>query len=155
MRNRLCLALSLAALARGASHGAESGAAESAGIYAAVDQNIAEAMKSVQRLKECKNLTQLLRADYERKDAELRAEFGRIPPAFDVLMNSKNKRLNKQETVCLAEEPQAGALFMKAHDALRGIEPSSLPGIAERQKRLAKARLAYNQLVTPAKKDKH
>lgn len=155
MGNRLYLVLILATVPICAAHGASSDGAEPAGLYTEVDAILTAAASSVQRMQECKKLTGLLKADLNKKESELSAEFGgRIPHYFGIYLNNRHKRVNKQDALCIADVALPAEQFRKAHDALRGIEPSSLPGIEARQKKLAKMRLTYNQLITPAKKDK-
>jgi hypothetical protein len=124
------------------------------GSFAQVDAVIAEANRAMQKLQDCWKIAAAMRADLKKKKADLAAEFGTIPSAFDALLNKKSVRFVTQEQMCNQWTPPPGLLFAKAHDLLRSFQPKSTPGIAARVKQVAAKRTQYNLLIRPQAPEK-
>lgn len=122
------------------------------GIFGQADLALSQALASVKSLEECMRLTGAYRADLASKQRELKAEFGgQIPPAFTDLLLMKRKRADKQEARCTQAIPAASALFERAHNLLRNIEPKETPGITARFKKLEEHRVRYNKMTSLSK----
>ncbi|MDP3540990.1 MAG: hypothetical protein Q8T11_00825 [Elusimicrobiota bacterium] len=121
------------------------------GSFAKADAALAEAQRAMKDLQDCKTDTAALRADWLKKERELKAEFGAVPPAFNEFLLKKRKRADKREEACLAMTDAPAQLFKQAHDILRNIEPKNMPGVAGRFKKVEAGRAQYNNLIRKPK----
>ncbi len=109
------------------------------------DKVIADATNSLDELLRCSIGLGALKKDYRDKLAELRTEFhGNPPPAFDDLLQMKQKRLTRHSNICVGLIKGTSAKIDAAGASLMAIEPKSLPGIKDRRQKVEALRTKMN-----------
>jgi hypothetical protein len=146
MRSFLALVLlsSLGAAAPAAAQ--EKGAAQR---FAMVDKMLDSASAMLGDYQKCLNETNRLQYEADAKRRELIQRYGSLPQANNYersALQLKDARVERQREICAQQTNVSGALD-QAGDALRGVEPKSLPGFKERRDRLGTLRNRYQQMV--------
>jgi hypothetical protein len=114
--------------------------------FAPADRAIADAEKAIAEMTKCSAESAALKRDITAKKKEIISRYGSVPPSYSNLLTIKNARFQNQLKVCNALN--SGALFDRAMNILRGVEPKSMDGFKERRDRIEELRSQFNDVVS-------
>ncbi|MBI3554147.1 MAG: hypothetical protein HY077_16745 [Elusimicrobia bacterium] len=122
--------------------------AQYSGPFALADQAIDDAAQSIAGLKKCFDAIAVLRRDVANKKKDIQARYGSIPESYASLIAMKAHRVITQQELC--RQQGRDDAFVRASNALRGVEPKSISGFEERRERLEDLRTKFNDALSRA-----